>query len=87
MFHFTVRREEIWLDKEFGETYRQYCARTPRFWPNFTRWSDVEELTIRPKFFLLTIRDGLVFLLAIPVFEMIDFAQILGVLNVFMRLP
>ena len=30
---------------------------------------------------------GLVFLLAIPVFEMIDFAQILGVLNVFMRLP
>ncbi|QYC10023.1 methyltransferase family protein [Brevundimonas nasdae] len=87
VFHFTVRREEIWLDKEFGETYRQYCARTPRFWPNFTRWSDVEELTIRPKFFLLTIRDGLVFLLAIPVFEMIDFAQILGVLNVFMRLP
>lgn len=87
VFHFTVQREEIWLDTEFGETYRRYCARTPRFWPNFTRWSDVEELTIRPKFFLLTIRDGLVFLLAIPVFEMIDLAQIFGVLNVFMRLP
>lgn len=75
MFHFTVLREEAFLLREFGETYGRYFARTPRFWPRFSLWRDADELTIRPALFLLTIRDGLVFLLAIPLFELIDAGQ------------
>lgn len=87
VFHFTVRREEAFLLREFGEAYAAYRARTPRFWPRFSLWRDADELTIRPSLFLLTLRDGLVFLLAIPLFELIDAGQAMHVLGVAIHLP
>jgi protein-S-isoprenylcysteine O-methyltransferase Ste14 len=87
IFRLTVAREEAFLSREFGERYEAYRARTPRFVPNFGLWRDTEELTVRPSLFLLTIRDGLVFLLAIPIFEMIDLAQAEGWLKVIALLP
>ena len=42
---------------------------------------------MRPNFFLTTIRDGLVFLLAIPLFEAVDLAQAQGWLATLVRLP
>jgi protein-S-isoprenylcysteine O-methyltransferase Ste14 len=32
------RREEAWLLRTFGETYRVYLARTPAVWPRPWRW-------------------------------------------------
>lgn len=87
VFHFTVRREEAFLLREFGEAYAAYRARTPRFWPRFSLWRDADELTIRPSLFLLTLRDGLVFLLALPLFELIDAGQAMHVLGVAIHLP
>jgi protein-S-isoprenylcysteine O-methyltransferase Ste14 len=87
VFYLTVRREEAWLGATFGAAYAAYKARTPRFLPNFALWRDEAELSIRPSFFLTTIRDGLVFLLAIPLFEAIDLAQAEGWLRVLARLP
>ena len=87
VFYLTVRREEAWLGATFGADYAAYKARTPRFWPNFALWRDEEDLSVRPSFFLTTIRDGLVFLLAIPLFEAIDLAQAEGWLKVFAYLP
>jgi protein-S-isoprenylcysteine O-methyltransferase Ste14 len=87
VFHLTVLKEEAFLEREFGERYRAYKARTPRFWPRFSLWRDAEELTIRPSLFLLTIRDGLVFLLAIPLFELIDAGQAAHWLRVVAHLP
>jgi protein-S-isoprenylcysteine O-methyltransferase Ste14 len=75
VFYLTVRREEAFLEREFGAVYSVYKARTPRFWPRVSLWRDEEQLTIRPILFVTTIRDGLVFLLAIPVFELIDAGQ------------
>lgn len=31
VFHLVVRREEHFLEEAFGEAYRSYCRRTPRF--------------------------------------------------------
>jgi protein-S-isoprenylcysteine O-methyltransferase Ste14 len=87
VFHFTIEKEEAWLTAEFGDAYRAYTARTPRCGPDFSKWRDEEVLTIRPRFFLTTIRDGLVFLLAIPVFEGVDMAQAAGWLPVLLHLP
>ena len=83
----TVQREEAFLSREFGAVYAAYRARVPRFGPRFSLWRDESELTIRPAFFLLTIRDGLVFLLALPIFELIDMGQAQGWLRVFAHLP
>lgn len=87
VFYLTVRREEVWLEATFGADYTDYKARTPRFWPNFSLWRDETELSVRPSFFLTTIRDGLVFLLAIPLFEAIDLAQAEGWLRALIYLP
>lgn len=87
VFFMTVRREEAWLEEAFGDAYRAYRARTPRFWPNFSLWRDETELSVRPSFFLTTIRDGLVFLLAVPLFEAVDLAQAEGWLRALVYLP
>ena len=87
IFRLTVAREEAFLEREFGERYAAYRARTPRFLPDFRLWRDHEELTIRPSLFLLTLRDGMVFLLAIPFFELIDLGQAAHWLKVVAHLP
>ncbi len=87
VFYMTVKREEAFLEREFGAVYAAYKARTPRFWPRFSLWRDEEQLTIRPALFVTTILDGLIFLLAIPVFELIDVGQASGWLQVMAHLP
>ncbi|GAA0395932.1 isoprenylcysteine carboxylmethyltransferase family protein [Brevundimonas terrae] len=87
VFYFTVKREETWLAGQFGQVYADYCARTPRFGPDFSKWRDAEALDVRPRFFLLTIRDGLMFLVAIPLFEAVEAMQNVGWLATVLRLP
>ncbi|MBA3049197.1 MAG: isoprenylcysteine carboxylmethyltransferase family protein [Alphaproteobacteria bacterium] len=77
----TVGREEAWLAANFGDHYDAYRQRTPRFWPNPRLWRDAEELTIRPAFFVRTLRDGLTFLAAIPVMEGIERLQAAGLIG------
>jgi len=74
----TVAREEAWLADHFGESYRAYRARTPRFWPDPRLWRDADELTVRPIFFLRTLRDGLTLLAAVPIMEGIEALQAAG---------
>ena len=87
VFYMTVKREEAFLEREFGAVYAAYKARTPRFWPRFSLWRDEEQLSICPALFVTTILDGLIFLLAIPVFELIDVGQASGWLQVMAHLP
>ncbi|GAA0215727.1 isoprenylcysteine carboxylmethyltransferase family protein [Brevundimonas nasdae] len=87
VFYATVKREEVWLLANFGDVYAAYYERTPRFWPNFRLWRDEDRLEVRPAFFLLTLRDGLAFLIAIPLFEMVETAQQAGWLHAPIVLP
>lgn len=87
VFYATVRREEEWLGAVFGEPYAAYVARTPRFWPDFSKWRDQETLEVRPSFFLTTLRDGLAFLLVIPLFEALEHAQDVGWVHALFTLP
>ena len=87
VFRVTVKREEVWLSSMFGAPYDAYVARTPRFWPDFRKWRDEETLDIRPRFFLTTLRDGLAFFLAVPLFEALEHAQDVGWVHIMFRLP
>jgi len=87
VFHFTIAREEAWLTNAFGAPYVAYMQQTPRYGPDFSRWLDEDTLQVRPQFFLTTLRDGLVMLLAIPIFEAIEKLQAMGTLSVLLHLP
>lgn len=87
IFHVTILREEAWLRAEFGQPYVDYLARAPRYGPDFSAWRDADSITVKPRFFLVTLRDGLVFLLAFPLFEAVEVMQQQGWLPILAQLP
>lgn len=87
VFYATIKREEAWLAAAFGEAYAVYQRRTPRFWPRFSAWRDVETLEIRPDRFLMTLADGSALLLAVPLFAAVAWLQSTGWVNAVFRLP
>lgn len=86
-FHIVILREEKHLSHLFGPEYAAYVARVPRFVPNISLYEEGNTGSFKPKILLTTLLDGLVFLVALPVFEIIDKAQTTGVLPVLFRLP
>ena len=87
VFFLVVLKEEEALGNTFGETYRRYLERVPRFLPRWRLWRDVETLEIRPRVVLLTFVDACVFLVAIPVAEGFEFLHDIGALPVLFWLP
>lgn len=87
VFDSVIRSEETFLAGAFGDAYREYLRRVPRWIPRFSGWRDQAETLIRPKVVLVTFRDACLFLLAVPVFEGIDRLQSAGILPVLLHLP
>jgi protein-S-isoprenylcysteine O-methyltransferase Ste14 len=82
-----ILREERALETLFGEPFEDYKARVPRFGPRFGAWRDAEILEVRPHLLWRTLRDGLVFLMVIPIFELIDRLQVGGLIDPLVYLP
>ncbi|MCU0881615.1 MAG: isoprenylcysteine carboxylmethyltransferase family protein [Hyphomonadaceae bacterium] len=80
-FHIVIAREEGFLAANFGETYRGYCQTTPRFWPDLSAFKSPDLIEVRPHRLLMTLLDGLVFLLIIPVMEGIEHLQFAGIIK------
>lgn len=87
VFRIVVGREERFLTDAFGSHYEAYRARTPRFLPDPRLWKDEAEVRVRPEFFIRTILDGSVFLLALPLFEAVEGLQALDGFHTLVRLP
>lgn len=81
-FHFVILREERFLSARLGTPYADYCARVPRFFPDFRLYRDQKEVTFRPRVLRNTLRDGLIFFLAMPLFELVEMAQNAGIMPV-----
>lgn len=86
-FHVVILREEKYLSANLGADYRNYLAKVPRFFPNPSLYREGEAIGFRPSLLLVTLLDGLVFLVAMPLFEIIDAAQLSGALPVLFRMP
>lgn len=86
-FHVVILREERFLEATFGDRFRAYVAKVPRFFPRLSLYHEGDTGRFNPRPLLRTLLDGLVFLVALPVFEMIDYAQQSGVVPVLFRLP
>jgi len=87
VFSSVISEEERLLRKVFGRDFDAYCKRVPRFGPRFSQWRNEESLTISVSGLWNTLRDALPYLLAIPFFELIEWAQGMGWLPVLLRLP
>lgn len=87
VFRVVVGQEEKVLIDRYGDTYRAFMARVPRFFPKPSLWTDDATLTIRPPRVVMTFADALVFLLAIPIAEGFEHLQDIGVLPVLLTLP
>ncbi|TJV39794.1 MAG: isoprenylcysteine carboxylmethyltransferase family protein [Mesorhizobium sp.] len=86
-FHIVILREEKFLKEALGAPYAAYLARVPRFFPNLSLYQEGDTGSFKPRLLLTTLLDGLVFLIALPAFELIDGAQQSGMLPVWFRLP
>ncbi|MHA6641417.1 methyltransferase family protein [Mesorhizobium sp. A623] len=85
-FHFVILREEKYLKVALGEDYRAYLAKVPRFFPKLSLYREGDTGSFKPRLLLQTLLDGLIFLVAMPVFETIDAAQTSGRLPVLFHL-
>jgi protein-S-isoprenylcysteine O-methyltransferase Ste14 len=86
-FHLVILREEKYLSANLGADYSAYMAEVPRFFPKLSLYREGETAGFKPSFLLVTLLDGLVFLVAMPFFEIIDAAQLSGTLPVLFRIP
>lgn len=82
-----ISKEEAFLLKNHGAAYDEYLRRVPRFWPDFSLWNSGDNIVVRTKGVLRTFADASLFLLAIPVMEVLEFFKESGSLPVLMTLP
>ena len=82
-----IGREESYLAQAMPGAFDAYRLTTPRLLPRLSLWRSPEEITVRPVFFSRTLLDGVVMVLAWPIFEGIEVLQRAGVFPVLMRWP
>jgi protein-S-isoprenylcysteine O-methyltransferase Ste14 len=87
VFLLVVLKEERVLADRFGEAYRDYIDRVPRFIPDFSLWRDVEKVEVSPRLVRVTALDACVFLLSVPLAEGMEFLHDLGFLPSLIALP
>lgn len=87
VFLWTVWREEAALLASFGDNYRQYMARVPRFLPQPGLWHSPPTLTVSPGLIVTTFFDAAVFLAAIPIAELFEWLHTIGALPTLLVVP
>lgn len=87
VFQIVIRYEERHLNGKLGADYSQYKARVPRWLPNPLLWRDVRVVEVSPHIVARVFLDAMIFILAIPFFEVLERLQDAGITPILMRLP
>jgi len=82
-----IRREEADLEEIFGEEYRSYRERVPRFFPRSLRSDSSEVVTFEARGFSQALRDCLAIPTIFIVAQLVDWAKDSGILPVLFHLP
>jgi protein-S-isoprenylcysteine O-methyltransferase Ste14 len=87
MYSMLVRREEKFLAEHFGEDYQRYLQEVPRFMPDFTLYSQPDEIALRPKYLANAVKDALAWFFIMPTLELIGHLQNIHILPVWFSMP
>lgn len=87
VFRIVVTREERFLVSQHGQKYEAYLSRVPRFLPDLSLWTTDEKIAINTIGLVRTFGDASVFLLAIPLFEVLELLRESGSIPIIFRLP
>lgn len=82
-----IRREEDYLRSKFGDAFAEYCATTPRFFPDFKALREPESYLVNPKLFRHTMGDVLWFVWLVGVIELVEAFHEYGLIAPLIRLP
>ncbi len=83
----TIHSEERALEEIFGEAYRSYRSRVPRFIPALRRPTPGEKLEIDPRLLSKALAECTLIPLVFVMAELIGQAKLAGLLPILLRLP
>jgi protein-S-isoprenylcysteine O-methyltransferase Ste14 len=75
-----IAQEEANLTRIFGERFRDYCARVPRWIPNWSLYSEPDLISVAPRQMRRAILDAMWFLWAFALWELIELLHGLNLL-------
>lgn len=87
VFFLVVFKEEHLLTATYGDRYRTYQRRVPRFLPNFSLYANSVIADVNFTGILRTFADACVFLAAVPVMETLEYLRTAGVVPTLLTLP
>ena len=79
-YTFVVKGEEQFLASQFGPAFQDYCARTPRWLPNFRLYQQPETLTVSARKVGEGILDAQWFIWAFVLSQLLETLRSMGVL-------
>lgn len=68
----TARQEAAFLGARFGADYERYAERTPMIWPRPSLYRDETSVSVNPAALKRTFVDGIYFLAAFPIIEIVQ---------------
>jgi len=80
-YPFVVKKEEQKLAILFGDEYREYLSRTPRWFPNFGLYSEPDTMMIHTVYIRNGILSGMWFIWAFLLWELLEYIRSTGLLN------
>ena len=78
VFSVVVRSEERLLLGIYGKEFEDYRAQVPRFFPNPRLWRDIPTILVMPSRMVRTFGDGMMFLLSVPLADLVERLQDAG---------
>ncbi|MGC8743562.1 MAG: methyltransferase family protein [Verrucomicrobiia bacterium] len=67
-----ILKEEEYLRQIYGEKFDEYCKRVPRFFPNFKLYNEPEKYVFDTRLYRRAFLDGIWFVFAYPLLEIIE---------------
>lgn len=82
-----INHEERYLHAKFGHAFTDYCARTPRFFPNLKGFQEPESYVVNPRLFRRAMGDVLWFIWLVGIVEFVEALHEYRFVSPVIRLP